>query len=226
MPQQNYIPSRDADFDAWLLNFTTLLTAAPTTYGLTAPDAVVCAAAFSAWHPAYVLATDPATRTSPTVAQKDAERASAEATVRPYAIQISRNNAVTPENKVAIGVNLPPAAPVPIPPPTTFPQLSFRSGEPLAHVLQYQDSGLGTGKKKPYGAIGCQIFRVIGTVAAVDPAQAEFYDQPTKSPFRSTFTSGDVGKVCTYFARWITRSGPGGSAQFGPWSAPLALPVM
>lgn len=226
MPQSNYIPSRDADFDAWLNNFQTLLAAAPATYGLTAPDAVIVTAAYNAWHPAYVLATDPATRTSPTVAQKDAERASAEATVRPYAVRISRNNAVTPENKVAIGVNLPPATPVPIPPPTTFPQVSFRSAEPLVQILQYQDSGLGTGKKKPYGAIACQIFRVIGTVPAVDPSQAEFYDQPTKSPFRSTFQAADVGKICTYFARWVTRSGPGGSAQFGPWSAPLAIPVM
>ena len=34
-----YIPAKDALFATWLENFSTLLTAAPATYGLTAPDA-------------------------------------------------------------------------------------------------------------------------------------------------------------------------------------------
>lgn len=226
MPAAPYIPPKDADFDAWLLNFTTLLTAAPATYGLTAPDAVICAAAYTAWHPAYVTATTPETRTSPAVAQKDAERAAAEATVRPYAQRIAKNDAVTPENKAAIGVNPPNYSPVPIPAPTTFPLLSLRSGEPLVHILQYQDSGLGTGKKKPFGALGMQVFRTVGTVAATDPAQASFDQQPTKSPFRSTYSAEQRGKIATYFARWVTRSGPGGAAQYGPWSDPVVAVVM
>lgn len=226
MPQAPYIPARDADFDAWLLNFTTLLTAAPTTYGLTAPDAVTCAAQYSAWSPAYQAAIDPSTRTPVTVAAKDAARVTAEAVVRPFAQAISKNAAVDPGDKVAIGVNLPNPVPVPIPPPTTFPQLGFRSAEPLVHIVQYQDSGLGTGKKKPFGAIGVELYRSVGTVPATDPAQASYYGQFTKSPLRSEFEAGQVGKICTYFARWITRSGPGGKAQTGPWSAPLTVAVI
>lgn len=226
MPAAPYIPARDADFETWLLNFTTLLTASPTTYGLLAGDAVICAAQYTAWNPAFLAATDPVTRTSVTVAAKDAARVTAEAVVRPFAQQIARNAAVDPGDKVAIGVNQPNFAPVPIPPPTTFPQVSFRSAEPLVHILQYQDSGLGTGKAKPFGAIGCEVYRSIGTVPAVDPNQAKFYGTFTKSPLRSSFVSGDVGKVCTYFARWTTRSGPGGAAQSGPWSAPLTISVI
>lgn len=226
MPQPSYIPAKDADFDAWLLNFTTLLTAAPTTYGLTAPDAVICAAQYTAWHPAYIAATDPSTRTSVTVAAKDAARVTAEQVIRPYAQQISKNASVTPGDKTAIGVNLPNNSPVPIPAPTSFPILGFRSATPLQHLLQYQDSDLGTGKAKPFGAIGLELYRAIGTVPAVDPSQAEYYAQVTKSPCRVTFTAGDVGKTCTYFARWITRSGPGGVAQSGPWSAPLVAAII
>lgn len=226
MPQAPYIPTQDANFDTWLLNFTTLLTAAPATYGLTAPDAVICAAAYTAWHPAYLAAIDPSTRTPVTVATKDAQRVAAEATIRPYAIRISLNGSVTPGDKTAIGVNLPNPTRVPIPPPTTFPQLAFDSAAPLVHVLRYQDSGLGTGKRKPYGAFGMQLFRAIGTVPAVDPAQAVFHQVATKAPLRVTFDAADVGKQCTYFARWQTRSGPGGEAQFGPWSAPLTVAII
>ena len=35
----DYIPQKDADFGPWLLNIATLATAAPATYGLTAPEA-------------------------------------------------------------------------------------------------------------------------------------------------------------------------------------------
>lgn len=226
MPAAPYIPARDADFETWLLNFTSLLTAAPATYGLTAPDAVVCAAQYTAWHPAYIAATDPNTRTSVTVAAKDAARVTAESVVRPYAIRISQNAAVLPGDKVAIGVNLPNTTPVPIPPPVTFPQISLRSAEPLVHILQWQDSGLGTGKKKPFGAIGCELYRAVGVAPAVDPSVAVYAGTFTKSPLRSQFDASQVGKMCTYFARWITRSGPGGVAQVGPWSAPLTATIM
>lgn len=226
MPAPSYIPAKDADFDAWLLNFTTLLTAAPTTYGLTAPDAVICAAQYTAWHPDYLAATNPATRTSVTVAAKDAARVTAEQVVRPYAQQIAKNSSVTPGDKTAIGVNLPNNSPVPIPAPTSFPILGFRAATPLQHLLQYQDSDLGTGKAKPFGAIGMELYRAIGTVPAVDPSQATYYAQVTKSPCRVTFGAGDVGKTCTYFARWITRSGPQGVAQNGPWSAPLVAAII
>ena len=226
MPAPSYIPAKDADFDAWLLNFTTLLTAAPATYGLTAPDAVTCAAQYTAWHPAYVAATDPSTRTPVTVAAKDAARVTAEQVNRPYAQQISKNASVTPGQKTAIGVNLPNNSPVPIPAPTSFPILGFRAATPLQHQLQYQDSDLGTGKAKPSGAIGLELYRAIGTVPALDPSQATYYGTATKSPTRVTFSAGDVGKACTYFARWITRSGPGGVAQNGPWSAPLVAAII
>jgi len=224
--QAPYIPAKDADFNNWLNNFSTLLTANPTTYGLTAPDAVAVASVTTTWNTAYETATNPDTRTSPAVAAKDAARASAEATVRPYAQQISKNAAVSTEDKTAIGVNIPNFSPVPIPPPTTFPQLGFRSATPLVHLLQYQDSELGTGKKKPFGAIGVEIWRSVGTVPATDPDQTTYYGQFTKSPLRVSFSADQVGKICTYFARWVTRSGPGGVAQTGPWSAPLTATVI
>lgn len=226
MPASPYIPAPDADFDAWLLNFSALLTAAPATYGLTAPDAVIVAAAVASWSPAYAAAINPSTRTPVTVAAKDAERASAEATVRPYAQQIHINQSVSNSDKTAIGVNPLNTSPVPIPPPLTWPNLTFRSAGPLSHNLSYQDSGLGTGKKKPTGVIAMQLFRVVGVAPAVDPNAATFYGNFTKSPLVSSFVAGDVGKQCTYFARWATRSGPGGIAQVGPWSAPLTVAVL
>lgn len=214
----SYIPNKDADFQNWLENFSDLLTASPTTYGLTAPDAVTVAGVYGTWNAAYLTATNPATRTSPAVAAKDAARASAEVIVRPFAVQISLNPAVTNEDKVAIGVTVRSNTPTPIPAPVTPPAIELLMAQPLTHQLQVRPVG-STSKAKPQGCIAIEVARSVGTVAATDPAQLTIIGQYGKTPLIQSFSSGDQGKVCTYAARYRTRSGPAGVSQAGPWSA-------
>jgi len=221
-----YIPAKDADFDPWLNNFQSLIAADPADYGLVAGDATTITAAYTAWHSAYLTATNPSTRTSPAIAQKDALRLSAEATVRPYAQQISRNAGIDPSLITGLGLNLPNPTRPPVPPPTTVPSLTLVSATFLRHILSYRDTSLGPTKKKPTGAKAIEIYRSVGTVAATDPAQCRLYQQWTKSPNTSDFSAEDRGKQATYFARWVTQSGPGGTAQPGPWSDPLVVVVM
>jgi hypothetical protein len=222
----DYIPSKIADFAIWLANFSALLTAAPTTYGLTAPDAVAVAAFAGDFADAYAISSVPATRTSGAIAQTNAQRAISTAGVRPYAVRIAANTAVTPENKVAIGVTVRSLTPTPIPPPTTVPGLALESAISLNHTLRSFDTSTPTSKAKPFGAIAIQIFRAIGTMPAIDPEQAVFYANVTKSPFVVNFNSGDQGKKCTYFARYQTTSGAGGVASVGPWSEALTIGVI
>lgn len=213
-----YLPNKDADFQAWLLNFSTLLTAAPATYGLTAPDAVLVAAQETSFTAALTLATDPGTRTPATVAAKDAARVLAEATVRPFATQISRNPSVDPGDKAAIGVTIPDPSRTPVPAPTSAPVLSTRSATIGQTIIDYRDSVDPTPRKKPDGVVGLQLFTAFGTVAATDPAQLSFLQQSTKTP-TAINTAGQSGKVLSMAARWVTRAGPGGVAQVGPFGA-------
>jgi hypothetical protein len=224
--QAPYIPSKDADFDSWLNNFSTLLTASPTTYGLTAPDAVIVAGVTTTWNSTYAAATNPGTRTTPAIAAKDAARNAATATVRPYATTISRNAGVTNEDKTDIGVNLPNPGRTPVPPPTTQAVLSLVSAIHNQQTLAYRDSSTPTSKAKPAGAISLEVWQAIGTSPAVSPATASPLTLATKSPFVVGTLSPDAGKFATYFGRWTTRSGPGGQAQSGPWSAPLSVVIV
>ncbi len=226
MPQAPYLPATDSAFDAWLTNFSALITAAPTTYGLIAGDATAIAAQQTAWNAAFLAATTPATRTPVTIADKDAARITAEATVRPYATTISRNPSVTNMDKIAVGVNLPNNARTPVPPPTTQPALTLVSAIHNVHTLAYRDTSTPTSKAKPFGAIGIDVRQAIGTTPATDPNACAPLTQATKSPITLGTDSADVGKLATYFGRWITRSGPGGQAQFGPWSASLVVAIV
>ena len=220
-----YIPTRDADFNNWIVNFSALLTLTPVVYGLTAPVAASVAAVTSTWADAYAAATNPSTRTAPSVAAKDSARVAAEALVRPYAVTISLNPAVSDLDKTAIGVTVRATVPTPVPAPTVAPSIDIESAIALQQTLTYKTPG-ASGKYKPPGVIGVEVFRAIGVVAATDPSQASYAGTVTKSPFRQTFSSEDQGKKVTYFCRYATRSGPGGVSQPGPFSAPLVLSIM
>jgi hypothetical protein len=217
-----YLPTKDAVFATWLANFDSLLTATPANYGLEAADATALAAANTKFQAAYLVAIEPTTRTAPAVAAKDAARSSAEAVVRPLAVTISRNAAVTEDHKTGIGVNVPAITGTPIPPPTDQPVLSLISATPLNMLMAYKTSG-AIGKSKPFGSIGTEIWRSVGLVAATSPLQTTFMGVHTKSPLRQKFTNAEQGQQVTFFARFVTRSGPQGQAQVGPWSTPLVL---
>lgn len=225
MAQTNYIPAKDADFAAWLLNFATLIAAGPTTYGLIAGDATIISAANTAFQDAYTVATTPATRTSAAIAQKDSARASATATVRPYAVQISLNSGVDDMDKVEVGVTVRKTTPTPIPPPTTQPVLILVQQNPGALTLGYRDITTPNAKAKPFGAIGIELWTSLGAVFATDPEQCVYYGTITKSPNLLAFGGADAGKKLTMFARWVTRGGAGGKSVPGPWSAPLTTIV-
>jgi hypothetical protein len=221
-----YIPNKDSLFDNWINNFADLITASPATYGLTGGDAATIQAQADAWSAAYALAINPATRTKPTVADKDAARAAALSIIRPYAIQIRNNAGVSNMDKADLGLTIPDLTPTPVPPPVTSPTLSLVSAISLQHQLNFRDSAFPLLKRKPVGSTSMQLWRAIGTVAATDPSQAGFYNSITKTPFVSQFDAGDRGKHCTYFARWATRSGAGGIAYYGPWSDLLDVIIL
>lgn len=222
----DYIPSTDAGLAEWLANFSALLTAAPATYGLTAPDAVIVAAQDTAYQAAYTASQDPSTRTPAAVAAKDAARASALVVVRPYAVSISQNPGVANEDKVAIGVTVRKLVPSPIPAPTAVPALSLVSAVPLVTTLQARNTATPTSKAKPPGSIGVEVWMAVGTTAAVDPAQLGYAFTASKIPFTVDFEASQQGKICSMACRYVTRGGIGGKAKTGPWSAVISFNVI
>lgn len=219
---KNYIPAKDADAAAWATNFGAVATADPLALGLTAPNAVTITAAALAFSTALATATDPGTRTSATIAAKNEARAAMELTCRPFAVQVSLDSNVTDEAKTAAGVTVRKTVPTPVPAPSIAPTLAIVSAIPGQATLSARQPG-SAGKAKPAGAVGVEIVSVAGTVAAVSPEQASAKMIATKTPFAFSVAPSEVGKVITVFGRYITRSGPGGVAQSGPWSAPLVF---
>lgn len=217
----NYVPTTDATLGPWLENAATLATAAPGDFGLVAGDAVILTAQSDAWAAAYAPTTSPSTRTPATISNKDAVKASVLATVRPYFVAVSLNAAVTDENKTAFGCTVRKTVPTPVPPPTTRPVISVTGATPGVLQMRYADSELPTGKSKPAGVIGVDIWTAAGTVYATSVAQAGYKETYTKSPFNITFDPSLSGKLVSIWARYRTRGGAGGQVAYGPWSDQL-----
>lgn len=213
-----YIPPRDADFDAWALNFSTVITASPATYGLVSADAVAIATAYSTWHTAYLLVTAPSTKTATTVAAKNVAKASSLVTFRAYAQIIQNNAGVSDGAKATAGLTIRSTGRTPIPAPATAPILGLVGQTPGVTTIKTSDTSTPATKAKPFGAIQLEIWYQVAPTGSPDPTAATFYGLLTKSPAGINTPTGAVAKVLVLFGRWTTRRG-----LPGPWSAALAV---
>lgn len=225
-----YIPPTDTGKRDWGDNFSSLITAAPGTYGLDAIAAAAIQAAFDDFDAAYALAgtsgrvpISPGTRTVTTVADLNAKKHTFIDLARSYAAQIRLNPGVTNPAKTDLRLNLPNNVPSPIPTPTTVPLLNFIGATPGQHTLRYADQLTPDSRAKPQGVIAMQLYVAIGVAVVTNPDLASFYAAVTVNPTAISFAPGDAGKVATYFGRWITRGRAigGSSGQTGPFGAPV-----
>lgn len=213
-----YIPARDADYDQWLANFSTVISANPATYGLASADATAIATAFANWHAAYLLVTQPSTKTASTVAAKDVQKASSLIVARGYAQIIQSNAGVSNSAKATAGLTVRATGRTPIPAPATSPILGLVGGTPGESTLKYADTSTPTTKAKPFGALQLELWEQIAPTGTPSIDSASFIGLYTKTPFAVDTPTGDAGKVGVFWGRWTTRTG-----LVGPWSAPLTI---
>lgn len=210
----SYIPTRDALFQNWILNWVTLLQAAPATYGVTAADATAQNALYLLWYAAYGLAVNPITKTKPVVADKNAKKKNAIDGIRPLAQTIVNNLGVSNDNKLALGLNLKGSTgPTPIPTPVSFPIMTLVAQTPGETTMKFVDSSDGISRKKPFGVIAIVYFTKQSATPITDPTLLDFNDITTRQPFAvdtSAMTPGGRFYLAGYY---VTRTG-----LKGPWS--------
>jgi hypothetical protein len=214
------IPSQDPQALIWMETFSDGLNADPGKYMVSVADAAATAVAVQSFGDALAISSNPATRTSVTVAAKDDARTSAEQICRQFAILIKYNNGISDPDKIAIGVKPVNNSREPVECPQTSPILSIIAATPGAQTLRYADSMTPDSAAKPFGATELQLFVAVEEDAVADPAQAKFIGKFTKNPMSVDFAPTDNGKQATYFARWSSRRG-----EVGPWSLPISMSI-
>lgn len=216
----DWLPSKDADLDAFAVNFHTLIAAAPATYGLVAGDATALDPFVTAYTAALTAATDPSTRTSVTVAAKDVARFNLKAELRELAAKVQASPTVTDGAKTALGLTVRDTAPSPISAPATNPIVSVNEATPLAHYLRFSDSLTPDSRAKPVNVVGMELYVSPSATVISDPEDLKFNGVVTRNPYVITYDAADAGKKAYIAGRWINAKG-----QRGPWSGITSMTI-
>jgi hypothetical protein len=214
---RDYIPSKDADLVTWSSNFAAVITAAPTSYGLSSGQASAYTTLDTAFATAYEAAINPGTRTPVTVATKDSARNALVANARSLAKIAQGYSGITPELLADAGLTVRDPVPSPIPPPTSMPIISLLTASSLNITLRFKDSVLSNPRSRPDGATSMQLFWTDALTPGADVATYKFAGNATRVPFAVPFESAQAGKVITFRGRWVNAKG-----QYGPTSDALA----
>ena len=204
----SYIPAKQADFSAWLLNFSTLISANPGRYGLAPSDAATIAGYYATWLAAYTPVTSPATRTAALVSAKNTAYASIISPLRTYSQQIANNPGVSSDDKVSLGLNPKTSKPAPVSAPAAGPSLTVQSLGNLSMILRYTNPVIGpSSKAKPAGVRQLRLYAAASTTPITDASTLPAFGVLTRSPATISLASFDAGDVVYMAAAWATQAG-------------------
>lgn len=216
----DWLPSTDGDLQTFANNFASVLTGAYVAYGISGSDATSIQALADAYSAAYDTATNPDTRTPPSIAAKDAAKNATKPELRRVGALIQANPAITDDQKLTIGLTVRDTTPTPISAPSTAPIISIIGATSLSQSLRMVDSATPTTQAKPAGAIAAEFRCGVSETPLTDPTAIPYVGLMTRPQVRQDFDSADVGKTAYYACRWITRTG-----LTGPWSNIASMTV-
>jgi hypothetical protein len=228
MSTNQSIPTNTASATlAWMLTFSAGITAAPATYGFTAPDAVALDALVTtfdaAWTAAGVtnrLANDDTQYTKPLRAAMYSARNAALGMCRQMAVLIQANDGILDMDKLAIGVQPRNFSRTPILVPATAPIIAVQFATPGVHTIAFADTITPASKRKPFGAMQLQLWAAAGVATLPTPAGMSYFGAFTKNPVLASWDPAETGKIASYAARWIGRRG-----DVGPFGAVAAMTI-
>ena len=200
-------------------NFSALISAAPTTYSLTAAQATAYATLNTAYQTALGLATAESTRTKVTIGNKKIARDNLRANAILLA-GIARNTpTVTNPQLEALGL-LPRTIPTPIPAPGAAPvvQIVSASGNSVNIRLR---NGTGSGRGKPPGVKSATVFSYVGAVAPTDITLWQYQGVMTKVTATVVFPDTVAGGSRV----WLTAIWSNNRAQSGPAADPVSTNI-
>jgi hypothetical protein len=209
--REDYIPSKDADFDVWFKNLVQYVTKkttgqSPEWTHIPAAEVTLLNTAYTDWYTAYAPTLKP--HTPAETLAKDEARAAAEKVIRPFVGQWLMWKQVTDKEREEAGVHNPkPRRPF-IPPPTTVPELEPRAGLPRQVVIPYRDKG-SSHRGKPADVHGLEA-RWAQRDLPPENIERDLFNSnfDTDSPLILTFEESDRGKRVYMAGRWeIEREG-------------------
>ena len=213
-------PHKDGELLTMATQASTAITLSPPTYGLTTGQASALATLVTAYTTAYDAATNPATRTKPTLLDKDAAKAALVQNLRDLNRFVQATKTVTDGQKAAIGFPVY-ATRAPIPKPTNAPVLEVQSTEYRIAKVLAREPGV-TRRGLPPGVHNLLVVSYVAqgsTPPPTDPLQWKLEGLPTRPQFSVEFASTLAAGSQVYLAAAYVN--PRGQA--GPLCPPVSF---
>lgn len=208
---QNYLPARESELVTWSTNFAQLITAGPTTYGLTDLQADAYNEARTSFATAYQTANDPTTRSPANIEAKDTARDALLALTRQLVKVVQAWPDMTDERRVALGITVPDLERTPVPAPDTWPQLDITSVVGWTVNVRLHD-GDSTGRRRPAGVKGANVFSYVGETPPTEVGAWKFEGGTTRSEtaveFPHTLPPGTKVWLTAFWFNPTMQSGP------------------
>lgn len=210
-----FLPDKDAALLAWGTNFSTLITATPTTYGLVAGQATSFAALLTSYSTA-LTACNPGVRNKAAVLTKNTARAALKTSARLLARIVEGQATVTNAQKATLGLNVR-ATPTPIPPPAFAPQIDIVSVVGRTVKIRMHNTETSPKRGKPAGVKGAAVFSFVGATPPAELSGYKFEGNTTVTVVDIVFPdSVAAGATVWIIAMWFNER-----AQNGPAATPV-----
>lgn len=211
MPDQDYIPSTEEDFNDFQEQFESVIKARGGGWGIPAPAITDVSDAKSDWVAKYAAGKPEA---DPTSAQRQAKNDSRKAytkLIRSVVNQYIRSNpAVANDDLVTLGLKVPDTIRTRVAVPDHSPRPALEAFAHLQHKIRITDPDNPNTKSKPKGVARINLFRYIGTTPPAKLSDYQLVTSATKFLVTSTFADEDVGKKAWYIVQYENTRGERG----------------
>jgi hypothetical protein len=215
-----YLPPKDQDLNAWATNFDTLIGVNFAAYGLTAGQAASFHTLRQTFTNALATATNAATRTTSTVAAKNAAKAAMITNARVLAAVLQGNPILTNQQRNDLQITVRDRFPSPIGPPVTYPIVTPTGSTSGMVTIRFADQNTPAARTKPFGATALQLYAKVGTTPPASIDDCVFMgnftknsDGPGSRGIAVPFAPADVGKTAYLLGVWVNRRGEQGPAS-------------
>lgn len=209
----DYIPSSDADFDAWTRNFVDNVAGNAVALGLSPAHVTSLQGAQADWGVKYPASNTAQAAMNSAVQAKNDSRSGYEDLVRSLANIIQSSPQVTDAQRQGLGITVRSTTRTAAGAPTSRPVATIDLSQRLRHTINFMDETTPTSRAKPEGVQGCEIWMKVGEPAPAGPNDVHYLALDTRTPYTVEFEAADAGKTAYYMLRWISTRG-----ETGPWS--------
>jgi hypothetical protein len=210
----DYMPHAEMKLGLWADNFVGFVEAHGAELGLTPAEIADLQSMHERFDTARETYQDAQTAANVACADKDDAKADIVKCMRSISMRMKAHPGFDRADYAAVGLSTgEPRWQEPFEKISDRPVAIVDMGNRLKHVLTIQNNSGGTViKRKPSGAIGCEIWRKIGDPPA-GPSDLEFVGIALGKKFTVDFSAETAGQQAYYMLRWMSKK-----SERGEWS--------